>query len=99
MELQFSKYGCYDSLLPIGVSQPGGSPSQAGLNNTMRTYNITITIPTIQCPGYQTLNAQTINVQLIAQQCAFNALLRPVVVTLIKRTGATLLITQPCHVN
>ncbi|KRX17766.1 hypothetical protein T07_9013 [Trichinella nelsoni] len=42
---------------------------------------------------------KSLDVQFIAKQCAFKALLRPVLATLIKRTSAALLITQPCHVN
>ncbi|KRY05724.1 hypothetical protein T12_1299, partial [Trichinella patagoniensis] len=42
---------------------------------------------------------QALNVQHIAQQCSFNALPRHELATLIKRTSATLLIAQPCHVN
>ncbi|KRY09535.1 hypothetical protein T12_9593 [Trichinella patagoniensis] len=42
---------------------------------------------------------QTLNVQFIAQQWSFSALSRHELATLIKRTSATLLIAQPCHVN
>ncbi|KRZ78936.1 hypothetical protein T10_8650 [Trichinella papuae] len=40
-----------------------------------------------------------LSVQFIAQQRDFHALPVPVLATLIKRTRAELLITQPCHVN
>ncbi|KRZ78848.1 hypothetical protein T08_11898 [Trichinella sp. T8] len=42
---------------------------------------------------------QTLSIQFIAQQCAFNALHRPELATLIKGATAMLFITQPCHVN
>ncbi|KRY97210.1 hypothetical protein T11_11023 [Trichinella zimbabwensis] len=40
-----------------------------------------------------------LSVQCIAQKRDLLALLGPVIATLIKRTRAELLITQPCHVN
>ncbi|XP_003375111.1 hypothetical protein Tsp_04296 [Trichinella spiralis] len=41
---------------------------------------------------------KTFSVQFIAMQCAFNALPRPVLATLIKRTSAQLFITQPRYI-